>query len=327
VPASAGMEVKMKNLICKIKRNIKLCKQYGYKYTLNMKFYWLLHRYFNEDNPLWLMIIRNRHKKVCKYLMSKYGHIIDKYKNIKCDENYIQSDSKIWVCWWQGIESAPVLVQKCIESIIENAGSHKVVIITRNNIDDYIRIPNIIMSKVDNGLMSLTHLADFIRLSLLADYGGIWIDATIYMSGELPNDILNYQFYSVKTLSNSEFYISKYKWTTYFLVSSKNNIMFKYLRDIFLEYWENENSIVDFFLLDYTIYLGYEHIHIIKNMIDSVPYNNPQILLMFNKLNEKHTDILYKELTNNTILHKLSWKSEFIENIENSQTLYKYIIG
>lgn len=43
--------------------------------------------------------------------------------------------------------------------------------------------------------MSRAHYSDIIRLALLYSYGGIWLDATIYMSGPLPQYITNEEWF------------------------------------------------------------------------------------------------------------------------------------
>ena len=67
-----------------------------------------------------------------------------KYKKYltQFDEKYIESEhkesNKIWICWFQGLDEAPNIVKKCIESVEKNNPDKEIVIITTNNIHDYV---------------------------------------------------------------------------------------------------------------------------------------------------------------------------------------------
>ncbi len=58
---------------------------------------------------------------------------IRQLEKIELNEEYKDC---IWICWWQGIDQAPSIVKKCVDSIRKHAGNHKVIIIT----DKIIRI-------------------------------------------------------------------------------------------------------------------------------------------------------------------------------------------
>lgn len=91
------------------------------------------------------------------------------------DENYKDC---IWICWWQGLENAPDIVKKCVESIRIHAGNHKIVIITDENYKEFVAFPTWLEEKYKRGIITKTHLSDLLRISLLARYGGIWLDST-----------------------------------------------------------------------------------------------------------------------------------------------------
>ena len=65
--------------------------------------------------------------------------------------------------------------------------------------NQYYQLPEYIIDKHKKGYISNTELADILRVSLLSDFGGIWIDATIFIPNHLPDDVLKYViFFSVK---------------------------------------------------------------------------------------------------------------------------------
>ena len=111
-------------------------------------------------------------KKDFENIINKYKYLIKKEKNIK-------ENCPIWTMWYQGIEAAPPIVRSCIQSIIENRVKHPVIIITKYNIDKYIKLPYYIMEKFNKNIITLTHFSDIVRIALLFKYGGYWIDLLI----------------------------------------------------------------------------------------------------------------------------------------------------
>lgn len=74
----------------------------------------------------------------------------------------------------------------------------EIILITKDNFSYYINLPNFIMKKFNNGNISIQQFSDIIRVYLMYNYGGIWLDATILIKDKLDNAIFNYNFYSVK---------------------------------------------------------------------------------------------------------------------------------
>lgn len=136
------------------------------------------HNGFAEPPAVRDRLIR-KHEIMLKYFEQRYG---DFYRNYDYDAPMAPVDpdmeGRIWICWWQGLENAPEIVKCCVESICHNAGNHQVTIITDQNVEQYIKIPKWVKKKQSEGIISRTHLSDLLRLSLLAEYGGLWLDAT-----------------------------------------------------------------------------------------------------------------------------------------------------
>lgn len=71
----------------------------------------------------------------------------------------------IWVCWLQGIEQAPDIVKKCYKRLtaLEN---HRIIVITNDNFEDYVNIPEYILDKYNKGIISPTHFSDILRAKI-----------------------------------------------------------------------------------------------------------------------------------------------------------------
>lgn len=65
---------------------------------------------------------------------------------------------------------------------------------------------------------------------------------------------------------------------------------------------------IDYFMFDQLIDMLYnEHIEI-RNMIDKVPYSNPNVHRMNRLLLDNFDKGIYKQITEKTYLFKLNWK-------------------
>ena len=181
--------------------------------------------------------LKKKDKYILKYLSEKYGYILEKYK--KEEETAIYSDKQnIWICWLQGEELAPQLVKNCIDSIRRHANNHEVILITIENYKDYIKMPNYILDKYQKGIISNAHFSDIIRMTLLRDYGGLWIDATVFCTKDIPNDVFDKVFFSCKSPKVETNYISGLQWTSFIIGGKKNSLFYRYILDFYLEYWK-----------------------------------------------------------------------------------------
>ena len=80
---------------------------------------------------------------VLEYLKSHYDYVFTKSVNeeSKSERETSIFNKPIWICWLDGIEHAPLLVQKCVSSIKKNAGNHPVNIITQDNYAEFVTLP------------------------------------------------------------------------------------------------------------------------------------------------------------------------------------------
>ena len=87
----------------------------------------------------------------------------------------------IWT-FWDG-ESLPLVVQHCIGSWKKHNSSFDIRVLDRTTLKDYIPDGDQILNlpRADGP----AHLADFVRAHVIAEYGGIWMDASILCLGPI----------------------------------------------------------------------------------------------------------------------------------------------
>lgn len=264
-----------------------------------------------------------KHEKVKEYLMKKYGYLLKNYTIT--NNNKIEKDSYIWIFWWQGIENAPYIVRKCVESIKQKSGQDKVIIIDKTNYNKYASIPDYIIEKFNSNCMSITHFSDILRMELLYRNGGIWMDATLFQIDKLE-DIYNYSFYTIHHGKFSDFHVCKGLWTGFFMASGKNNDIIKLFRDFFYEYWKEENYLITYLLIDCIISLCYENNKEIKRIIDNIPKNNTNVFEFQNILNDVYNEEKYNDLCKGNCLFKLTYKIKFFKYKDSKDTFYTKLI-
>ena len=175
---------------------------------------------------------------------------------------------RIWVLWWQGEENMPHIVKATYHSIIK-ATDKQVVLITKDNVLDYIDIPSFIQEKVDAGKMSLAALSDYIRVSLLFNHGGLWIDSTVFCAQKLPEKIYDMKLITVKNCPSGCKYVAQGKWNVQFLGTNEvHSKVFFLMKSIFEQYWRKYSIIMDYLLVDYSFEYIYENDEECKALFD-----------------------------------------------------------
>lgn len=157
-------------------------------------------------------------------------------RSIPKDSSY---KNKIWICWWQGIDHAPELVKKCVHSICENAKSYEVIVIDDSNYKKYVNIPDWLEEKRRTGIITKTHFSDFLRLELLAEHGGIWLDATFFAKNMDFKKIFKLPVWTIKRPNYGHLSVACGFFANYsFGCNFENRKVFGILRDYLLEYWK-----------------------------------------------------------------------------------------
>ena len=314
-------------MIRKIKRTFNYgitCYTYITEFDWKVALYSFLSYLYHPNNALGRKIVQGKERAIKNYIYGCSNVIQAEYKEFDIQGKPILPDSNIWICWWQGIENAPELVKLCIESIKRNANNHKVVVLTEKNYKNYIKLPDYIVEKYQNRKMCSANFADVLRISLLAEHGGIWLDATIFMTDSFDSSIYQYPFCSNKRINQpkSLLYPAQGRWGTYFLAGGQDNILFYYVRDVFYEFWKNHDMVIDYGMIDFIILLGYDTNSQIQTIIDQSPALNEHIHYLLPRLNDKFDSDFYEKISKSTNLHKLTYKQKLEKKCGIELTFY-----
>lgn len=252
-----------------------------------------------------------------------------KYKKflIEFDEKYIETEhktsNKIWICWFQGLDEAPNVVKKCIESVKKNNPDKEVIVITSNNLHDYVEFPKYIEEKWEKGTITHTHMTDLLRLELLLRYGGTWIDATVFCSSSnipsyfFDSDLFFYQLLKPGRDGNGIYFSS------WFISAKTNNKILMATQYLCYAYWKENNTMWDYFLLHDFLSIVLEYYPDDWKRI--IPRDNaaPHALLL--RLFDKYDEDIWKAIGEQTPFHKLTYKFDS-KNQRMDNTYYKKIV-
>ena len=182
------------------------------------------------------------------YAKSSFHYVEKFYKKHKADFNLSrpsndigESDFIFWTCWLQGLESAPALVKACINSVEKYAAGRRVIVLTYDNLENYISLPDYIIEKHKKGYIQHPAFTNILRTYLLYFYGGVWFDATLFFTQPIPDDLLKENVFFFKAPLN-DFYSP---WSSWFIIAAKrkNALLYRLLCTL-LEYWRINNRYI-----------------------------------------------------------------------------------
>lgn len=236
----------------------------------------------------------------------------------------------IWQFWWQGAENAPPLIRACLTSVRKWANGLEVIVIDKANLSRYVDMPDFILHQHLNGNMTTTHLSDYIRARLLSRYGGIWVDASVYFTAPIPQEIRDAPFFMFKSslwaheanipsenlflqtihvASNNALGGGSSAGSSWFLSSDKNCRLLDLTAQCMEEYWKNENSLCDYYLFHkFITYLACVDPMCRCEFVSSPTYLNINPHLLQFSLSEPLDETLLKNFKAATPIHKLTYK-------------------
>lgn len=176
----------------------------------------------------------------------------------------LETEKIIWQYWGQGMttQDLPEVVKLSFQSVNKYKGDYRVIHLDDQNISEYLDLPDFVLEKKGKNNFRLVFFSDLLRVSLLRAYGGIWIDATILLTDEIPKSILSKDFFvfqrNPSTKNKQEWYDfdpSYFCWDSThlvnilssFMVAKKDSYIMELWSDLLLHYWKTQDSIYHYF--------------------------------------------------------------------------------
>lgn len=230
----------------------------------------------------------------------------------------------IWQYWGQPCEfhELPETVQICFKSAEQFADGYRIIRLNDNNIGEYLDLPDFVAEKRKNPAFKYAFFADLLRLALLDTYGGIWMDATILLTGEIPYEMRDQSFFMFQRDKNSENkvlwskpnqYFSwaeehKINFLNSFICAKQNDFVIHTLLNLLLIFWKTQNNIPHYFFFQILMNTLINHYFPDKRGIiidDTIPH------LLAKNIKNRFDPELYAQITAKTAIHKLTYTKKY----------------
>jgi len=257
----------------------------------------------------------------------------------------------IWFLWLQGIDEVPFVAKKCYESWIIKNPDWKVIFLDEKNLQQYVDA-----SKPGNATNQAW--SDIIRINLLAEYGGVWVDATCFCVKPLDEwlpDVIPTGFFAFERPGPDRMISS------WFIAAAKDNYIISAYRNMVNSYWHENPGLISaesatpkllkrklehmhtqkwfawptrkvlklypYFWFHYLFETLYLHDHRFRKLWDLTPKISSDIphRLQFAGLFNPLTNEIKNEIGQQASpLYKLTWKYEPSE--DEKDTLMRYLL-
>lgn len=272
------------------------------------------------------------HKTYMKFLQKKYWDT-GLYKTNVIDEmtfGEIETSDKmnIWIFWYQGWENAPQIVKDCrvaTEKYLDGE-TYNVHYLTKETASSFVKFPEWIMEKVEAGTITLTEFSNLLREALLYKFGGIWMDATLFLTEPLDEKITDWRYYTIKRPPDHPMYcISRHQWSTFFVTTNRCETPFyRELLTSNMEYWRRETGIFDYLILDYFMAMILRNHPDMAKEWEDIPQNNTESLFIERSMNKKFDPDTWEKIKKETGIFKLTYK---IPLSDDPDTYYNRVVN
>lgn len=252
-------------------------------------------------------------QKIVPHLRKQYTPLLQQllldYSN---KELAHQHSHRIWVCWFQGMEDAPEIIRICQTSLRRYLNEREIIVLTDENIGEYVTFPEHIRKKYQKGKIPMAHYSDLLRLEVLTRYGGTWIDATVLCTGKatygLPlMDYLDADLFLFQSFHEGDSQIRGI--SNWFISASSNQKTLLILKEMLYQYHEDYDCTMAYFIFHiFFMMIAKELPDEIKRMPQG---SNRFCFELENHLGDQYNEMWMKNLTDWCSFHKLNgrlWK-------------------
>jgi len=297
--------------------------QKGMKMLKNGSAWGMMCKYMRRRCPV--KLIRNKNVNswavqdmVYRKLYREFKNVIDEGVQVSAPQ---EKCNKIWICWFQGLDQAPDLVKACVESVRRNLPDREIVVITNENMHDYVQFPDFIEEKLKKGMFSLTHFSDLLRVELLCRYGGMWIDSTVLCtSGEFGAYIKDLPLFNYvrEDLTRKDRHPTL--GPSWLISATSNQPILLLTRKLLYAYWKKYKYLEDYFL--FHLFFAMAARRYMADW-DAIPAfdNHPANMMQFEMQNAYKPE-RWNQLLQMSDFHKLNHRNA----CDDENSIYRHIL-
>lgn len=240
----------------------------------------------------------------------------------RLDVQLTKSDNqnpKIFQYWHHGFENLPGVVKNSYQSVdYFLSEDFDIIRIEFNTLEYYINLPKHIITLIKEQKMTIAHFSDIVRNKLLLQYGGLWLDSTVLITGKddinkftsLDNRLLFSRFVFSNPKEHAVQFESWIMWSR-----NKGNVVYKIADEVLNRYWSKNQNVGNYFLYHIIItiiFLKDAKFRKLFNWYDRIYVGNSFDLgryLIFREYNNHELQTVLQK----TNIHKLDFKQDKIE--------------
>ncbi|MDE7414644.1 MAG: capsular polysaccharide synthesis protein [Muribaculaceae bacterium] len=225
-----------------------------------------------------------------------------------------EEPERAFTIWFQGEENAPELVKACFRSMRRHL-KQELVVLDEKTLFDWISLPDFVIRKWREGKIPHTQFSDICRAELLYRHGGLWFDATDYVTAPVPQSIMDqdvFIFMAGEKIRGSYAFIQ-----SCFLRAKKGNPLMGIWREADLIYWKEENSKINYFVHHLLLRTA-----IFTNDLAARSYvrmpkidQDPTHALWGEHAVDPYSPQLYEQLTSGSFFQKTNYKDRRLKNL------------
>lgn len=198
-------------------------------------------------------------------------------------------------------------------------------------------MPKIIIDKVKNSKIAWAFFSDIVRVLLLEKYGGLWLDATVWVPGVVPwENLEKFTFYYANNkIANKStdmcFWTSlDFNWSDWCMYSREvNYTLFTFVEKLLKTIALADKCIPDYVIVDFAIFVScmlFKYVREDMSKIEKFPCQNKNLLA--DLMNVEYSDSKYEEIGRNNFVFKLSFRTKWNEYTpEGKETFFGHLIS
>ncbi len=231
----------------------------------------------------------------------------------------------IWQYWESKDGTIPPLVQACLNSVDKYKGNQKRILLTPENVREYVVIPEIFWKLKEKGIIKTAFFSDILRTCLLIQHGGIWIDATVLLTEELPSYITEADLFVFQ--NDLKIDLDGLNMASYFIAAKPDNVILKQTLEALKYYWKENRFLINYFTFLHTFTMVTQRN---KEIFSKVPFFSFLPVQQFQgELLKPFSQERWMEIKKMSGVHKLTHKQSVLtkdKQIKTEGTFYEYII-
>lgn len=227
--------------------------------------------------------------------------------------------------WFQGEENAPELVKACFRSMRRNL-RQPLVVLDSETLFDWIKLPDFIVEKWKKGEIPHTQFSDICRVELLYQHGGVWLDATDYVTAPVPDYIMDEDVFMFMAGEKIRGYYALIQ--SCFIRGRKGNPLLDVWRNANYIYWSNENNKIDYFIHHLMLKLSVANNATAKECFGKMPKvaQDPTHTLWGAHCADTYDKAEFERLTRDSFFQKTNYKDKRLSTVA-PDSVAAYIIN